>query len=202
MFSWLSGGKKAKEAAPAPDLDAEPPHPQPAPAPAPVSATAPKIAEMPEMPRASSSLLSERSMKQFGLFAAGASFMMLSTLVTRRAVARKTIVPTFYQQSTRPPTTKPEGKDPLIAVEALGLATLNVFSFAIMATGGLAWAFDVSTVEELRTKARKHMYGPAGRIDEAAEQEVAEWAARVLASLEGKKKKEEDAKGAGRDKED
>jgi len=36
------------------------------------------------------------------------------------------------------------------AVAALGLATMNVTSLFVMMGGGLAWAFDVGNLEELR----------------------------------------------------
>jgi hypothetical protein len=71
---------------------------------------------------------------------------------------------------------------PLMAIEALNLATLNVIGFAIMMVGGLSYAFDISTMDELRVKARAVIGGAAGgRTDEEAEREVEEWVARVLA---------------------
>ena len=117
-----------------------------------------------------------RAIRQLGLFFAGATFLTMSTLITRRAVARKMnqALPKLFQPSHRAPMAKNEGGEgQLIAVEALGLATLNVFSFAIMATGGLAWAFDVSSVEDVRRRARKGLYGKGeGNIDEEAEREI------------------------------
>lgn len=75
----------------------------------------------------------------------------------------------------------PDG--PFIAAEALGLATLNVFAFGVMLTGGLAWAWDVSTVEDLRNRARRKLYGEAGAVDEDAEKEMEEWMAKVLSMV-------------------
>lgn len=132
-------------------------------------------------PRTLSPLTSQRSLQQLGLFAAGATFMALSTLVTRRAVARKLRItrPQFYNQSNRP-VTKIDSDGSFIAVEALGLATLNVIGFGIMLTGGIAWAFDISGIEDLRSLARRQ-FGPTGaRTDEEAEREVEEWVAKVL----------------------
>lgn len=124
-------------------------------------------------------------MSQLGLFFAGAGFCLVSTMVTRRAVVRKQIaaLPKFYSPSHAPAGQQGNPEGSLIAVEALGLATLNVLSFGIMATGGLSWAFDVSSVEDLREKARRTIQGEAGQTNEEAEREFEEWAARVLTKL-------------------
>lgn len=131
-----------------------------------------------------SSSLSSRSVKQLGLFFAGAGFLLISTVVTRRAVARKQLaaMPKFYDHGQRPAATKPKANadGSMVALEALGLATLNVFSFMMMATGGTAWAFDVASIDDLRTKAKKTLYGADGKTDEAAEAEMEEWMAKVL----------------------
>lgn len=128
-----------------------------------------------------------RTAKQLGFFFAGAGFLTASALISRRAVARRMVdsYPKFYQPShygPRPPprASTDKGEDQLVAVEALGLATLNVFSFGIMLTGGLMFAFDISNLEDLRWRARKQMYGGDGVVDEAAEQQIEEWIADVL----------------------
>lgn len=81
-----------------------------------------------------------------------------------------------------------DGDNSLIAVEALGLATLNVFGFGIMTTGGLSWAFDVSSVAELRGMARKTLGEDGSKTDEEAEREVEEWVAKMLFKKDGKDK--------------
>ncbi|RXG44749.1 hypothetical protein VDGE_02526 [Verticillium dahliae] len=128
---------------------------------------------------------SPRGLKQLGLFFAGASFLVCSTLITKRAVTRKKLaaLPKFYQPSHAAAGKQENPEGSLIALEALNLATLNVFSFAVMATGGVAWAFDVSSVDDLREKARRTIRGEAGKTDEAAEREFEEWATRVLTKL-------------------
>ncbi|KAI2610456.1 hypothetical protein GGR54DRAFT_376914 [Hypoxylon sp. NC1633] len=138
------------------------------------------------------SVLSPRSLNQLSLFFAGAGFLTLSTFITRRAVARKlmTAAPKFYQQSNRP-VNKIQSDSSLIALEALSLATINVMGFGIMAAGGLAWAFDISNIDDLRRKARRHIGPPGGQTDEEAEREVEEWVARVLLK---KEQREQDAK--------
>ncbi|KAI1392575.1 uncharacterized protein F4822DRAFT_132977 [Hypoxylon trugodes] len=138
------------------------------------------------------SIFSQRSLKQLGLFFAGAGFLTLSTLITRRAVVRKRIatIPKFYNQSNRT-VDKMQSDSSLIALEALNLATLNVMGFGIMVTGGLSWAFDVSNIDDLRRMARGHIGPDGGRTDEEAEREVEEWVAKVLLR---KEPKEQEAK--------
>lgn len=98
---------------------------------------------------------SSRARKQLTLFLAGASFFTLSTLITRRAVHRKHIwpKPRFYDFSNAPPSIPIIGS--VEALEALQIATLNVFSFGIMIAGGLGWSFNISRVQELKTKVAK-----------------------------------------------
>ena len=66
-----------------------------------------------------------------------------------------------------------------MAVEALQLATVNVLSFMIMFTGGFAWAFDVSSVDEARRRipVRKRRAMGEGREGAEGEDEDAlpEW---------------------------
>ncbi|KAI1123906.1 hypothetical protein F5Y10DRAFT_41460 [Nemania abortiva] len=135
----------------------------------------------PPPPETRPSIFSQRSLKQLGLFFAGAGFLSLATLITRRSVARKHIatLPRFYTQSNRP-VDKIGSDSSLIALEALNLATLNVVGFAIMMTGGVSWAFDISNIDDLRRMARKHIGPSGGRTDEEAEQEIEEWVAKVL----------------------
>lgn len=147
----------------------------------------------PELPPRNPQEEFRRSAKQLGLFFAGAGFLTASALISRRAVARKMVdaYPKLFQPShhgPRPPPRNPveKSEDTLVAVEALGLATLNVLSFGVMMTGGLMYAFDISTVEDLRHKARRKLYGANGVVDEAAEQQVEDWIADVLSRREEK----------------
>lgn len=153
-------------------------------------------------------MFTPRSMKQLTLFLAGATFLSLTTAVTRRSVVRKirAAAPRFYHPSYHPPPEgggRPKGaaesaEGTLFALEALGLATLNTFSFAIMATGGLAWAFDVSSLDDLRARARRHqLAGRTGEDDAEAEDTIEEWMASMLGKggeAEEEGKEERDAK--------
>lgn len=162
-----------------------------------------------------------RALRQLGLFAAGSAFMLASIAVTRRSIARKKIasVPSFYQPNHRIPAKAGDSlrggesdvsvQGGFIALEALGLATLNTVSFAVMAAGGVSYAFDISSVEDLRRYARVRMYGVEGRQDEQAEKEMEEWAVKIMeaagvnvreaAKEEEREAKEKAAKEAGKE---
>lgn len=101
-----------------------------------------------------SDIFSARSRHQLGIFLAGSAFVMLSSLITRRAIVRRT-------RSVRPPFFHPSNEQPLIhfsgpleAADALGIATINVFSYALMVGGGLFWAFDISNLRELKERVK------------------------------------------------
>lgn len=143
-------------------------------------------------------MFNARSAKQLSLFFAGAAFLGLTTAVTRRSVARKikAAMPRLFQPSYLGEGAKVESAEgTLFALEALSLATLNTFSFGIMATGGLAWAFDISSLDDLRARARKHRRGVVGgsEVDKDAEDTIEEWMASVLGK-DGDGKEERDAK--------
>ncbi|KAI1334719.1 hypothetical protein F5Y15DRAFT_284274 [Xylariaceae sp. FL0016] len=127
------------------------------------------------------SILSQRSLKQLGLFFGGASFLALATLVTRRSITRKrrATIPKFYTPSNLP-ANKIESDGSFIALEALSLATLNVCGFAIMMTGGISWAFDMSNMEDLRSKAQRHMYPTDAKLSAEEERQVEEWVTKML----------------------
>jgi hypothetical protein len=141
---------------------------------------------------ASSSAFSKRSMRQLGLFIGGAAFVGLSTVITRRSLVRryKSTIPTFYQQSNRP-NVKVDG--PMEAFEALSIATVNVLSFSMMFTGGLLWAFDISSLDDMRRKLRGGLGINGDGRENAAEEEMEEWLATVLSRKE-QKEKEKDRK--------
>ncbi len=130
-----------------------------------------------------------RARKQLTLFLAGASFFTLSTLITRRAIHRKHIWPKphFYDFSNAPPSIPIVGS--VEALEALQIATLNVFSFAMMVAGGLGWGFNVSGVQEWRAKlARKR---PTIDVDRDPEEEakelegLPEWITGMMSGKDG-----------------
>lgn len=54
-------------------------------------------------------------------------------------------------------------------MRAFGLATLNVMSFAVMLVGGISWAFDLSSVEELGERTRARLQKPSDLSTEEEE---------------------------------
>ncbi|KAF2503025.1 hypothetical protein BU16DRAFT_521656 [Lophium mytilinum] len=160
-------------------------------------ASAPPPAELPapasrpsaDAASSSSSLTSPRSRKQLGLFVAGASFFMISTIITRRSMVRryKQVQPTFYQPNTKPNLSFNAG---LEAFEALNIATMNVASFSMMVAGGTLWTFDISSMDDLRRKIRGGLgVDGTGRSEQDAEEEIEEWLATVLARKDDKERK-------------
>ncbi len=113
-------------------------------------------------------------------------------MISRRAVMRHQVAARlkFYQPSHQYlgrsisgnglPAKEPAKKDPLVAVEALNLATLNTLTFALMMGGGVAWAFDISSMEDLRRYTRRSIVTGGGEVDEDAEREVVEWVGKTF----------------------
>jgi hypothetical protein len=80
------------------------------------------------------------------------------------------------------------------AFEALNVATINVASYAMMMTGGLLWAFDISSLEDMRRKVRGGLgVDGTGRGERDVEEEFEEW---LASTLERKKEKERRKRGA------
>jgi hypothetical protein len=79
---------------------------------------------------------------------------------------------------------------PLEAVEALSVATINAVSFTIMLTGGAFWAFDISSIAELRRRTRDRL-GYEKSIEaekkEAGGVTQEEWMYRVLVDEDEKR---------------
>lgn len=137
------------------------------------------------------------------LLVGGMIFSTLSLLITRRAFTKRVLasVPPYWTSSVyhRPPVNGAGD-----AFDALSLATLNVCSFGMMATGGVMYALDVNSLEDMRRFVKKEM-GTGTVRDEEVEREVEEWVAKVLGEkfgVELKKEKEkengsENAEGKG-----
>jgi hypothetical protein len=148
----------------------------------PQSTRAPQASSTPE---SESAFFSPRSRRQLGLFAAGVGFFALSTAITRRSIVRryKATIPKFYQPSNQPNLGINGAME---AFEALNIATVNVFSVGMMVTGGLLWAFDIASLDDMRSKVRTNLGVDPIRTDKDAEDEIEEWFASVLARKEFK----------------
>lgn len=73
------------------------------------------------------------------------------------------------------------------AVEALNIATVNVLSVAMMATGGTLWYLDINSMTDARRFLRGGMgVDGTGRSEKEAEEEFEEWMATTLARKEEK----------------
>jgi hypothetical protein len=92
---------------------------------------------------------SPRSLSQMSIFFMGASLFMVSASITRRAIYRRHIreFPRFYVPNTNPHEHFSPFQD---AVQALGIATMNVTAVGTMLVGGSLWAFDISNIREMR----------------------------------------------------
>lgn len=116
--------------------------------------------------------------------------MLFSAAITRRAIARRNVWtrPLFFHTNMEPHL--PPLNAPLEAVEALSVATINAVSFTIMLTGGALWAFDVSSIAELRRRTRDKLgYEKAIEAErkEAGGVTQEEWMYQVLVDEDEKK---------------
>lgn len=121
-----------------------------------------------------------RARRQNGVLFGGAVFAALSILITRRAVARKVrLAPTTTAIKGEMSPTIAGGFD---AAEALGLASLNVFSFGLIGMGVVMKYLDVADVEDLRDKVRSGLGYDVYGGDEKADKELEAWVADILSS--------------------
>lgn len=140
------------------------------------------------------SFFSERSRRQFALYSAGAGCLVVSSIITRRALARRFRItyPKFFQPSNQQ-LVEIDGASE--AAEALAIATVNVASVGLMMTGGTLWALNISTMEDMRQRFGTRFEPDGTRVDVDAEKEAEKWISSVLEMI-GKEKengtKEED----------
>jgi hypothetical protein len=82
----------------------------------------------------------------------------------------------------------------LEAMEALNIATINVLSIGMMVGGGLLYAFDISSVDDIKKNVRTRIGVDVNRSDQDVEEEIEEWFATVL-ERKGKKEKKQESEG-------
>ncbi|KAL4778681.1 hypothetical protein BJX76DRAFT_352423 [Aspergillus varians] len=133
------------------------------------------------------------------LFFGGALFFTLSLFATRRALTRrlKASIPPYYTSAVYH---KPEVNGGMEAFEALHLATINVLSFSMMASGGVLWAMGINGLEDMRAYVKKTMTSGGRELtgsDQELEKEVEDWVRRYLGKRieEGKLKDLNDTAG-------
>jgi len=117
-------------------------------------------------------------------------FFGLSVLITRRAFARKKFRnPGFYASS--PEAQAEQAKKingTLEALEALNIATINVASLAMIATGGTMWYMDINNMDDVRRMVKAgSVVDETGQTVKGGKDEVEEWMATTLTMKEGKK---------------
>ncbi|RMZ18657.1 hypothetical protein D0862_00095 [Hortaea werneckii] len=121
-----------------------------------------------------------RQRRKDALLYGGVVFTFLSLFVTRRSLIRrrKTDYPATFTAQT--PENRPKVNGGLEAAEALGLATLNVTSLAMLTAGGFATYFDVADIEDMREGVRRgigyDVYG--GNPEE--DKEMEDWVKDLL----------------------
>jgi len=124
-----------------------------------------------------------RQRRQDALLYGGIAFTCLSLLVTRRTLLRKHgTYPKTFTPSNAPP---PQVSGGLDAAEALGLATLNVCSFAMIVAGGLIKYFDIGDLEDMREQVRRGIGFDVYGGDSEADKEMEAWVADVLSRKDG-----------------
>lgn len=122
----------------------------------------------------------DRVRRQNGLLFGGLGFTLLSMIVTRRAVGRKLAQTALSAEGGAAAESKVDGS--LEAVQALGYATLNVFSVAMLGIGGAMKYFDIADVEDMREVVRRQ---EGYSEDSEANREIEGWIAEVLARKDG-----------------
>ena len=125
------------------------------------------------------------------IFGAGLAFFAFSLLITRRSFARRRLAanPAFYTNAPahhEQQAAKVSGA--MEAFEALNLATVNVLSLAMIATGGTLWYLDINSMADARRMIRGGMGVDTAEAEEKAEEEFEEWMATILARKEQKGK--------------
>lgn len=125
-----------------------------------------------------------RARRQGALLYGGLAFTLASIFVTRRASRRKLVqtVPNTFTPSNAEPTSV-DGS--IEAVQALGYATLNVFSFAMASVGLAMTYFDVADVEDMRMLLRQSVGEDVYGGESAADKEIEGWIAETLARKDG-----------------
>ncbi|KAJ5624360.1 hypothetical protein N7510_000669 [Penicillium lagena] len=180
MFSFFGWGSRpqpdpstSQEKTTSPDRNNEP-------------TTSPSSASIPSQSQSSSQLAQQTRPPGLApnvkLLFGGIAFFTLSVLITRRSTLKKRIacIPPFYTSSLYH---QPQANGAMEALEALNLATINVLSFGMLASGAVAYAFDINGLEDMRRVVRSGLEegGPgAGKTDEEMEKEVTQWVVSVL----------------------
>lgn len=136
------------------------------------------------------------------IFGAGVAFFALSMLITRRSFARKRLQahPAFYTDAPANVARQAAKTSGAIeALEALNIATINVLSVALLASGGTMWYLDINSMADARRLLRGGLgVDGTGRDETQAEEDFEEWMATVLSRRDSKEKSRDDASSTKR----
>ena len=135
------------------------------------------------------------------IFGAGLAFFGLSMLISRRAFVRRRLAsnPAFYTNAPGHHAEQAKKASPAMeAFEALNIATVNVLSLTMLASGGTLWYFDINTMAEARKFIRGGLgVDGTGKSETQAEEEFEEWMATTLARKDAKDSKHKTVNSAG-----
>jgi hypothetical protein len=131
--------------------------------------------------------------------------MAASVFITRRSVVRRQLdaFPKFYVGNRTPPRFDSSDRS-LLAVQAFGLATLNVMSFGVLLVGGISWGWDLCSMRELRERSQAALRRQGRQtVDPEEEKALKEMMDHLLAKMgmqipeegEGGDKKKPEDKG-------
>lgn len=127
------------------------------------------------------------------IFAAGLAFCGLSVLATKRSLARRRLASKAAFYSDAPAHNVEQSKNvsgAFEAVEALNIATINVLSVAMMATGGALWYLDLNSLADARKMIRGGLgVDGKGMTEQEADEEIEEAIASILARKDAKGEK-------------
>ena len=139
------------------------------------------------------STLSDLRNRNKVIFGAGLAFFALSMVISRRAFVRRRLAsnPAFYTNAPGHHAEQAKKASPAMeAFEALNIATVNVLSITMLATGGTLWYLDINTMAEARKFVRGGLgVDGTGKSETEAEEEFEEWMATTLARKDAKDSK-------------
>lgn len=124
------------------------------------------------------------------IFAGGLAFFGLAIISTRRTLASKRLASRAAFFKDAPANTAEQARDvngALDAAHALQIATINVLSFAMMATGGALWYLDVNSLADARRMIRGGLgVDGKGQTEDEANEEIEEAIASILSRKDSK----------------
>lgn len=103
--------------------------------------------------------------------------------------------PEAAQQAAEAAAPELHNSGAVLAVEALALASINVFAWGMTGVGAILWTFDIRSMDDLRRKVRGGLgIDGSGRTEQEVEEETEEWIVSVLARKESKERSTEIAR--------